>query len=1182
MAAGAKHQTMMIRAMLKNRTPICRSLLRQRPFAALLLLMLSPLAEAVPLPPGAALPGGSSTVRGFTVRVAQAPDTEDVPNSFLRALQQINGTLVDAVGSPVPNEAIPGLAPGGAYEVSSVNFERDGIPFDLLNDGNYLTSFTPEMFPGIPGSNFHTNKFVVEVVGFLDLPVGTHTFGICVGADRTDVNDDDNYAVFVARNPRDYFGQKVGEYARTVTSAFGGNQKNENQWTVEVSAAGLYPFRVLYWQTGRGANLQWYTIKSDGLGGEERILVNDTSNPAAIRSYAQTTVANAKGPYVAEVKPVPGSAGNNAAAPIEAVIRDGETVTVPAAGVQMKLNGTTVAATVTRTAPLVKVAFNPNPNRTTPDNLVQLNYTDSSSAAWQSSWNFGINVSGGSATTVTGQWDFDGGNLAATIGQALQYFDPLTQAGTKFGTTAALGVAPIAGQDAKVMEVPGDVIRQIGYVMTHGIAPNGGGTRVNQYTLIMDVFVDTSGPGAASLLQINSLSNTDDGDLFWQGNNFGQGNQGYVGTGQFTAGAWHRMAVAYDLAANPPVVTKYVDGIKQDDWTFGQALDGDRRALKPTAILFADGDQDERRRMWVNSVQIRSGKLKDSEMAALGGPTAAGIPLQIPATTVTGQWDFDQKNLKANVGKALTYFDGPGGLTESGTQFGKISEFLDLPLIDGKDATVMRVPGDVVRQIGYVMDHGIKPNGGGTRVNQYTLIMDVYVAPTGPGAASLIQINSLENTDDGDLFWQGSNFGQGNQGYVGTGQFTAGAWHRMAVAYDLAANPPVVTKFVDGIKQDDWTFGQALDGDRRALKPTAILFADGDQDERREMFVNSIQIREGKLSDAEMYLLGSPKAEGIPVVIPKSTVSGQWDFERGNLSASIGKALAYFDGPGGFTETGTQFGICSELGVPPINGRDARIMKVPGDVIRQIGYVMDHGIKPNGGGTRVNQYTLIMDVYVGTTGPGAASLIQINSLNNTDDGDLFWQGNNFGQGNQGYVGTGQFTAGAWHRMVVSYDLAASPPVVTKFVDGIKQDDWTFGQALDGDRRALKPTAILFADGDQDERREMWVDSIQIRAGRLTDDEMTALGGPKGTAIPVGVPQPEPPPVTESAINPLVVTSVSGNQITLSWPDVSPNGTPYTLEASENMAAGTWTTVPTVGNSAVITAGPGRMFFRLRY
>ena len=33
--------------------------------------------------------------------------------------------------------------------------------------------------------------------------------------------------------------------------------------------------------------------------------------------------------------------------------------------------------------------------------------------------------------------------------------------------------------------------------------------------------------------------------------------------------------------------------------------------------------------MWVNSIQIRSGKLSDADMVALGGPTAAGIPLAI-------------------------------------------------------------------------------------------------------------------------------------------------------------------------------------------------------------------------------------------------------------------------------------------------------------------------------------------------------------------------------------------------------------------------------------------------------------------------------------------------------------------------------------------------------------------------
>jgi hypothetical protein len=847
----------------------------------------------------------------------------------------------------------------------------------------------------------------------------------------------------------------------------------------------------------------------------------------------------------------------------------------------MRLNGTLVAPTFTRNAPLLKVAFSPNPNRTTPDNVVRLDYTDSTNTLWQNTWSFGINVSGGSGTTVTGQWDFNSGNLAATVGNPLQYFDGpagLTFQGTKYGTTTSLGVPPIAGKEATIMEIPGDLKREIGYVMNHGISPNGGGTLVNQYTLIMDVFVNTTGPGAASLLQTSSLANTDDGDLFWQGNNFGQGGGGYNGTGQFTAGKWHRVVAAYDEAATPPVVTKYVDCIKQDDWTANQGLDAPRRAMQPSAILFGDGDQDERRKMWVNSIQVRSGKMTDAEIVALGGPSADGIPLMVPATKVAGQWDFERGDLSATVGKALAYFDGPGGVTQTGTQYGLCTDF-NLPLIDGQNAKIMRVPGDLVREVGYVMQHGIKPNGGGTLVNQYTLTMDIYIATTGPGAASLLQISSLTNTDDGDLFWQGSNFGQGGGGYNGTGAFTAGAWHRVTAAYDEAATPPVVTKYVDGIKQDDWTANQSLDAPRRSLQPTAILFGDGDQDERREMFVNSIQIRDGKLTDAEIYLLGKPQASGIPVAVPASPVTGQWDFDRGNLASSIGKPLTYFDGPGGVTESGTQFGTCSALGVQLINGTDAKIMRIPGDLVREVGYVMDHGIKPNGGGTKVNQYTLIMDILVGTTGPGAASLLQLSSLTNTDDGDLFWQGSNFGQGGGGYNGTGQFTAGAWHRVIAAYDEAASPPVVTKFVDGIKQDDWTANQGLDAPRRAMQPTAILFGDGDQDERREMWVDSIQVRAGKMTDEEMIALGGPLGMNLPVA---PVGPAAIVAPATELSITVSGTNEITLTWPSISSHGTVYTLESSSSLEAGTWVPIQTTGNSAVIPVGPGSMFFRLRY
>jgi len=356
------------------------------------------------------------------------------------------------------------------------------------------------------------------------------------------------------------------------------------------------------------------------------------------------------------------------------------------------------------------------------------------------------------------------------------------------------------------------------------------------------------------------------------------------------------------------------------------------------------------------------------------------------------------------------------------------------------------------------------------------------------------------------------------------------------------------------------------------LLPTAILFGDGDQDERRVMWVDSIQIRAGKLSDAEMAALGGPSGSGVPVAIPQTDVTGQWDFNRGNLAATVGKPLQYFDGPAGLTFSGTQFGTCSALGVPLINGVDAPIMRVPGDLNRNIGYIMEHLIAPNGGGNRVNQFTLIMDIMVDTAGPGAASLLQVSSLNNTDDGDLFWQDNNFGQGGSGYIGTGAFIPAVWHRVCAAYNEAAVPPVVTKYVDGIFQDDWTANQGLDNPRRALQPTAILFADGDQDERRVMWVNSVQIRSVALSKGEMAALGGPSGAGIPANIVVPVPPSEARLTLN------RSGNMLTITWPiDVAG----YTLQGTPNLTTPNWQPVGgVVANCVKVPSASGMRFFRL--
>jgi len=826
----------------------------------------------VGLPAEAAGPLGSGNTPGFLVRTAQASTTNVIPNvnSFGRAIRQLNGTLTDTDGVIVPNLAFAGPNPDGSYNADTINFHLSGP------DVGVFTSDLP--FPGIPGIEGSRNVFATEVVGFLELTAGVHHLGVSVSTARTDSNDDDGYTLYGGKDARNILSTVVGSFFRGNDVPAFATSFTTNDFTIVAPVDGIYSYRLVHFQNGDDASLEFYSI-DDATG--QKILINDPADGRAIKAYRFSTAPFSNKPYVAQIDPTPGGSGVSPLLPIQVLVIDALTQ-LDLNSVQLSLNGTSVSAATSKVKVNGRTTINyqPNATRTNPTNQLHLGYSDNSSPSplsFTNDWAFTSAINAVGQNTVSGQWDFNFCDLSATIGKPLQYFDGpngATAQTTVFGTCASLGVPLINGENANIMQVSGDTgpgSRNLAYVMDHGIKPNGGGTRVNQYTLIYDVMIASTGAGAASMLQVTDPDvNVSDGDLFWQGNNFGQGANGYIGTGAFTPGAWHRVIAAYDEAASPPVVTKYVDGIKQDDWTANQGLDNNRRAMLPTALLFADGDQDERRQWWVSSVQVREGKLTDAQMAALGGPSANKIPVVIPETTVTGQWDFDQGNLAATVGKPLQYFDGPTGATATETTFGTCSS-MGVALINGQDAHIMHVPGETgpgSRNLAYIMDHGIKPNGGGTRVNQYTLIYDVMVGTTGAGAASMLQVTDPDvNLSDGDLFWQGNNFGQGGNGYIGTGAFTPGAWHRVIAAYNEAAIPPVVTKYVDGIFQDDWTANQGLDNNRRAMLPTALLFADGDQDERREWWVDSIQVRAGALSKAEMAALGGASGNGIPVSI---------------------------------------------------------------------------------------------------------------------------------------------------------------------------------------------------------------------------------------------------------------------------------------------------------------------------
>jgi len=509
------------------------------------------------------------------------------------------------------------------------------------------------------------------------------------------------------------------------------------------------------------------------------------------------------------------------------------------------------------------------------------------------------------------------------------------------------------------------------------------------------------------------------------------------------------------------------------------------------------------------------------------------------ARGITGHWDFDNGDLSATIGQALTYRDGPAGTTAAGTTYSTTRSF-GISDIQGIPAKVMHMPAATTRAIGYLMDHGARPNGdpNATKVNQWTLIMDILI-PT-DGWHCFIQIDDPNNNNDGDLFVNPGG-GLGISGsYQGT--IVRGQWHRVAFAVDSAT---VISKYIDGVKVADQTgwSGAGLNG-RHALLPTALLFSDEDG-ESQAAYINSVQIRNYKMTDAGIAALGGPTADGVPLV------SGQWDFNEGTLAATIGTDMA--------ARPGTELITAYETTLFEDGAGSVMRFDYPGGAgnTAALGYVLPHGILPNAGGQKVNQYSLIMDIYFPATSTGFRSLLQTET-NSTSDGDLFVNGGN-GIGISSQY-QGNLTHDNWHRVVFTVDLTKRE--LGKYIDGANVLTGPVGSAPLGtgpfqylsassgivdNRWSLELMALLFADEDG-EIAAGSVNSIQTRPVVLSSAQIARLGRAVSTGIPVNIP-PQP-----------ALTIVVGDFGTpaITWPAVF---TDYVLERSTSLAPGaTWSEV----------------------
>jgi hypothetical protein len=251
-------------------------------------------------------------------------------------------------------------------------------------------------------------------------------------------------------------------------------------------------------------------------------------------------------------------------------------------------------------------------------------------------------VSKVSGQTNVGQWDFKKGDLSATVGSDL---GPLSYADgpngtssnlTIYGTTTALGVPPIAGVVTNIMKFPnGDGIGfGLGYFIPTPPA-NGGGSLVNDYTVVVDVLYTNAGL-FRPIVQMDNGS-LDDIEAFLGLNVFDQiavTNTEGAGlpseaSGDILPNTWYRLGFVYDHDVGE--IDVYTNGAQAGSVIVGSGqstLDGPYALFTGGLPLFSSYATNVAG--FANSVQIRDAALNAGQIAALGGPSATGIPITIP------------------------------------------------------------------------------------------------------------------------------------------------------------------------------------------------------------------------------------------------------------------------------------------------------------------------------------------------------------------------------------------------------------------------------------------------------------------------------------------------------------------------------------------------------------------------
>jgi len=425
-------------------------------------------------------------------------------------------------------------------------------------------------------------------------------------------------------------------------------------------------------------------------------------------------------------------------------------------------------------------------------------------------------------------------------------------------------------------------------------------------------------------------------------------------------------------------------------------------------------------------------------------------PGTLPTDSLKGHWQFnDAANLNlATVGTDLVQEHVSG-------------DTIKITAIDGPNGSgaVNIASGSFLRA-----PHNSGVTGSDTLTNQYTIVMDARYSNL--SYYRVFYNSSSDAADDGDIFSNTSGgIGGGSSigGYSSYG-VTDGGWFRVTFVADLGNSYKI---YLDGQLINEASQGFEIDG-RMALNPVEFLLSHDNDGEDNEIDIAELAVYNRVLTEQEIIDIG-----GYAHYALATEQVGLWDM---NKADSLWFATSGED----ISVSGSQTALNDTIRL----GYKNLAASLDGGA----SYSINHGLQvvPEGfagHGTKVNYYTLVMDVRLPVLGAsyelvnnGGTAALMINEQGQIGSSSLGWSDLNM-------------NANEWYKIAVSVSLDnPNATDVTIYADGLpvfSKDEL----AADGEMGFDLAGVQLYTDGNQID-----VSNIMLYSTGLTDKGVADLGG----------------------------------------------------------------------------------------